>query len=203
MRTTRRRLLATAAASAALAGCLGDDGGGTEPTTTATDTLTETTAAGTTESDGSGDPTVQVRSHPDYGDILVGSDDETLYMFDQDEQGADASACSGSCADSWPPLTVADEPAAGDDVAAELSTFDRADGSTQVAANGWPLYYYASDAEPGDAAGQAVGDVWWVLAPDGVPIKPDDGADETPTAGDETPTQTTDGDGYYRVGRPA
>jgi hypothetical protein len=30
--------------------------------------------------------------------------------------------------DNWPPLTVEDDPVAGDDVAAELTTFERDDG---------------------------------------------------------------------------
>jgi len=58
----------------------------------------------------------------------------------------------------------------GDGVSAELTTFEREDGSTQVAADGWPLYYFAPDEAPGDAKGQGVNDVWWVLAPDGTPV---------------------------------
>ena len=150
-----------------------------EPTPTATETTerTETTAnetatgtaAGTTADGG---PTVQVRSHPDLGEILVGPDGMTLYMFDQDTQGEGASTCYDSCAGTWPPL-IAGSPTSGEGVAAELATFDRETGDAQVAAAGWPLYYYAPDESPGDATGQGVGDVWWVLAPDGTPIRPD------------------------------
>ncbi|MFD1644520.1 COG4315 family predicted lipoprotein [Haloarchaeobius litoreus] len=188
MARTRRTLLGAVAGTFAVAGCLGDggDGGGgattqpattqpatTQPATTAqTTTAPETTAAETTAMDGGGDATVQVRSHPDLGDILVDSEGLTLYMFDSDEQGSGASTCSGGCADAWPPLTVDGDPTAGDGVSAELTTFEREDGSTQVAANGWPLYYYASDTAPGDATGQAANDVWWVLAPDGSPVRP-------------------------------
>jgi len=114
---------------------------------------------------------VTVSSHDEYGDILVGSDGLTLYMFDQDEQGAGESACGGGCADSWPPLTVDGDAAAGDGVSADLTTFERGDGSTQVAANGWPLYYWVNDEEPGDTDGQGVNDVWWVLDADGTPIR--------------------------------
>jgi len=38
-----------------------------------------------------------------------------------------------------------------------------------MSAGGWPLYYYASDGEPGDTTGQGGNDVWWVLGPDGTP----------------------------------
>ncbi|WP_137285568.1 plastocyanin [Halorussus salinisoli] len=115
--------------------------------------------------------TVQVREHSEHGSILVGPDEMTLYMFDNDTQGAGESSCSGSCAEAWPALTVEGEPTAGEQVEAELTTFEREDGSTQVAANGWPLYYFARDEEPGDANGQGVNDAWWVLGSDGTPIK--------------------------------
>ncbi|MEX2619315.1 MAG: hypothetical protein WD250_03765 [Egibacteraceae bacterium] len=44
-------------------------------------------------------------------------------------------------------------------------------GSTQVTYDDWPLYHYADDSEPGDTAGQGVGDVWWLLAPAGEPVR--------------------------------
>jgi len=178
MTPTRRRFLgaATATTAVGLAGCLGGDGEA-DQTTTETDapetTTTAETAATTTEmaeDDGSG-ATVRVASHPDYGEVLVDGEGMTLYMFDSDERGAGASTCSGGCLEAWPPLTSDGEPGAGDAVTADLTTFDRGDGTTQVAANGWPLYYFASDESAGDASGQGVSDVWWVLGPDGEPIR--------------------------------
>jgi predicted lipoprotein with Yx(FWY)xxD motif len=191
-----------AAASIGLAGCIGDDGGDGadgEPTRTETETATATTTEDqetTTTSDSqtetgsevqttmaSGDgPTVAVRSHPDLGDVLVGPDGLTLYMFDQDTEGEAASSCSGGCADIWPPLTVDGSASAGDAVTAPLETFEREDGSTQVMAGGWPLYYYASDSEPGDVTGHGSNDVWWVLDPDGEPVR--SSGSGTTTSGD-------------------
>jgi len=133
------------------------------------------------------DATVGVRDHPELGETLVGPDGRTLYMFDRDTQGDGASSCSGDCAGAWPPLTVDGEPTASEGVGADLTTFEREDGSTQVAAAGWPLYYFADDEEPGDANGQGAGDVWWVLSPDGTPKRPE----PTPT---RSPTSTS-GDG--------
>ncbi|QKY21724.1 hypothetical protein B4589_008040 [Halolamina sp. CBA1230] len=149
---------------------------GTETETDGTDT--ETTTDGTTGA------TVQVSTHPDLGELLVDSEGMTLYMFDQDAQGAGESSCTGGCAGNWPPLTVDGDPEASDDVTAELSTFEREDGETQVAANGWPLYTFATDEEPGDANGQGANDVWWVLGPDGSPIR---------SGGTATPTETPSG----------
>lgn len=58
--------------------------------------------------------------------------------------------------------------------AAELGTTKRTDGTTEVAYNGHPLYYYAGDAKPGDTTGQGL-DLyraeWNVLSPAGEKIE--------------------------------
>lgn len=120
---------------------------------------------------------VQVIEHETYGEILAGPDGRTLYMFDSDDQGAGESTCYEGCAENWPPLTVEGEAMAGENVTGELTTFERDDGTMQVAVGGWPLYYFASDESEGDTEGQGVNDVWWVLDPDGMPIRgePDTG----------------------------
>lgn len=156
MQLTRRTVLLSAAAAGALAGCTDsddapDDGG----------------------SGGGSGPTLRVRSHADHGDVLVGPDGLTLYAFDQDTQGAAASSCHDGCAESWPPLTVDGEPTPAEGVSADVTTFDREGGDAQVAAGGWPLYHFAGDDAPGDANGQGVNDAWWVVAPDGTPVRPD------------------------------
>ena len=52
-----------------------------------------------------------------------------------------------------------------------LATITRADGTTQLAINGQPLYTYAGDAAPGDTQGQGSNQVWWVVGADGTAIK--------------------------------
>jgi predicted lipoprotein with Yx(FWY)xxD motif len=111
-------------------------------------------------------PTVQV-SATGLGDILTDADGNTLYLFTPDQQGP--SVCNDACATAWPPLEG--EPSAGDGIdAALLATAARDDGTTQATYNGWPLYYYAADAAPGDTNGQAVNDIWWVISPTGEAI---------------------------------
>lgn len=178
---TRRAFLAAAAATG-LAGCLGAGAGG-ESTATATDTPARTDTPEATPTPTADGATVQVATHPEYGEILVDSEGLTLYLFEQDTEGAGSSTCSGGCAQAWPPLVVSGEPTAGEGVEAALSTFERESGETQVAAAGWPLYYYAGDEEPGDATGQGLNDVWWVLAPDGSAVTP---SAESPTATDSS-----------------
>lgn len=184
MNPTRRAVLGVVGMSVTgLAGCT--DGGSAETTT---QPATETT---TQPADDPAVVTVQVRDHDEHGEILVDGDGMTLYMFDNDTQGARASACSGGCTVSWPPLTPAEGVAVGDGVTAATETFERDDGAMHVAAEGWPLYYFNQDENPGDAGGQGANDVWWVLGPDGTPQRTISGTDDS---SDDDSGDSADGD---------
>ena len=99
------------------------------------------------------------------GAYLTGKDGRTLYTFKPDS--SNTSTCTGGCAGSWPPFVVddGDTLTAGAGVSGKLTTFARPDGSMQVAYNGAPLYYFASDAKAGDTNGQGAGGKWFVAAP--------------------------------------
>jgi len=105
------------------------------------------------------------------GAILVDGKGMTLYMYTKDS--ANTSNCYDKCAKAWPPLvTSSGSPAAAAGLdASKFGTTMRTDGTTQVTYNGWPLYYFAKDHQPGDVTGQGVGSVWYVLSPSGDPIK--------------------------------
>ena len=106
----------------------------------------------------------------DLGQIVVDAEGKTLYVFLADE-GSD-STCYDDCEAAWPPLTVDGDPAAGEGIdAALLGTTEREDGSTQVTLDGHPLYYFASDETADDTNGQGVGDVWFVVSPEGEAIQ--------------------------------
>ena len=168
--STRRRLTAVAVLALALAACGEEEA----PDTAADEAEDEDVDA--TDDAGGDDTTVAVGS-TDLGEVLVDGDGMTLYLFDPDEQGE--STCYDDCADAWPPL-IDEDPVAGDGVdEALLGTTERDDGSLQVTYDGWPVYLWASDQEPGDATGQGVQDDWWVIDADGTPIRDtDDAADE-------------------------
>jgi predicted lipoprotein with Yx(FWY)xxD motif len=51
-----------------------------------------------------------------------------------------------------------------------VGTTTRTDGTKQLTLGGLPLYLFAKDSKAGDAKGQAVGGVWWVVGPDGKKI---------------------------------
>ena len=109
--------------------------------------------------------TVNVATDATLGKFLTGEDGKTLYVFKKD--AASTSNCTGGCAQAWPPFELegSETVAAGDGVGGSLTTFARADGSMQVAYNGAPLYYYATDQKAGDVTGQGVGGVWFVAQP--------------------------------------
>jgi predicted lipoprotein with Yx(FWY)xxD motif len=93
---------------------------------------------------------------------LVDARGFTLYTFANDTAGSGTSACTGGCATAWPALTATGEPTAGEGVSGELGTITREDGTTQVTYDGLPLYFFASDAAPGDTNGASIPN--WALA---------------------------------------
>ncbi|MEX2425055.1 MAG: hypothetical protein WD990_13860 [Acidimicrobiia bacterium] len=97
------------------------------------------------------------------GPTLVDANGLTLYGFTQDS--ATTSACSGSCAENWPPVPGDATVSAGLD-AGLVSTITRDDGTTQLVFGDWPLYRFAGDASPGDVNGQGINEVWYVIGPD-------------------------------------
>jgi predicted lipoprotein with Yx(FWY)xxD motif len=67
---------------------------------------------------------------------------------------------------------VESDPTAGAGIdAALLGTTEREDGSLQVTLDGHPLYYFAADQTADDLNGQGVGDVWYVVSPQGAAIQ--------------------------------
>ena len=138
---------------------------------------------------GTGSGTIAVESS-DLGDILVDGEGMTLYVFDNDTD--ENSTCYDDCEANWPPLTG--EVTAGDGADESLlGTSEREDGTTQVTYAGKPLYYFAGDQAAGDTNGQAVGDIWWVVGPDGEAIKSAAGGGG---ASDDSASGNDDGGGY-------
>jgi predicted lipoprotein with Yx(FWY)xxD motif len=91
--------------------------------------------------------------------VLTNAKGLTLYSFAPDT--AAKSACYGSCAAYWPPVTGA--PSAGPGVTGRLGTITRTDGSTQATYDGHPLYTYIGDSAPGQASGNKLnlnGGLW-------------------------------------------
>ena len=161
MRSTRTILSALAVLTLLAAACSNGD-------STSTSSSTSSAAGGGTDTPSSpaaSDATIAT-AETDLGTVLVDADGFTLYLFEQDTDGT--STCTGDCAVNWPAATVEGDPVAGDGVDASLiGTTEGTDGSTQITYDGHPLYRFAGDAAAGTLNGQGVGDVWYVVSPDG------------------------------------
>ncbi len=104
------------------------------------------------------------------GIVLVTSSGMTLYA-DLKDTGS-VRSCTASCQTLWPPLiaegTVTAEGSAN---ASLLGTLTLPDGKLQVTYAGHPLYTFVHDTAPGDVNGEGVLGIWFVLGPDGSPVK--------------------------------
>lgn len=174
-----RMALGAVATLALLVAACGQTGGGATPATTQAPVSSPAGGAGVAT-------TVDIAQDAKLGDYLTGTDGKTLYLFTRDTPGV--STCTDACAANWPPFTVGAggsvEPGGG--VTGKLGVLKRADGSTQVTYNDRPLYYFGGDSAAGDANGQGLNDVWFVVSPAGEP----GGAEGSPA-----PAPTSDG-GY-------
>jgi predicted lipoprotein with Yx(FWY)xxD motif len=81
--------------------------------------------------------------------LLTDSKGLTLYWFAPDT--STKSACYGSCAAYWPPVTGT--PSAGAGVTGTLGVITRTDGTKQATYDGHPLYTYVGDSAPGTTSG--------------------------------------------------
>jgi predicted lipoprotein with Yx(FWY)xxD motif len=170
--------MALLAGAVLLAACNAQTGAG--PTNAPAATTGPTTAAP------AAGLTVEVRQHATLGSYVAGKGGMSLYIFKNDSGGT--SACTGSCATNWPPLTVSSpaDVTAGAGVQGAIGTMHRADGTIQVTLAGKPLYYFSGDAAAGDANGQGFKDLWHLASPSGDPV----GGAQATSLGAATPTPT-------------
>jgi predicted lipoprotein with Yx(FWY)xxD motif len=129
------------------------------------------------------DTTLQVRPSF-YGATLADGAGHSLYQFDHDRNGQPS--CEGACASVWRPYIALGQPTAKDgNIHAlddqQVDTVTRADGRQQVTYAGHPLYYFASDAAPGDgntpddirgAGLTQFGGKWSAVSASGAPVAP-------------------------------
>jgi predicted lipoprotein with Yx(FWY)xxD motif len=133
-------------------------------------TSSSTSAAGGGSST-TGASTVQVGTTTALGQVLTNSSGRTLYLFEQDS--GTTSACTGTCAATWPALTVTGQPTGASGVTASmLGTAMRADGTTQVTYNGHPLYVYSGDSASGQTNGEGISGVWFAIGATGNKVTP-------------------------------
>lgn len=144
----------------------GSSGGGlygSGASSTATSAPTATT--GSTSTGSAAVTTASVSVKGSMKTVLTDSKGMTLYYLTHDK--ANTSTCTGGCAGTWPPLlaTGSGTPTSATTLSGTLSAFDGANGH-QVEYNGHPLYTYAGDSAAGQANGEGIGGVWFVVTPD-------------------------------------
>ena len=96
--------------------------------------------------------------------VLTNAQGKTLYYFTPDT--TTTSACTGSCAQNWPPLlsTGSSTPTSATTLPGKLSAQTTANGN-QVEYNGHLLYTFAADSAPGQTNGEGVLGKWFVATP--------------------------------------
>jgi predicted lipoprotein with Yx(FWY)xxD motif len=185
MMTTRSRALSALMLTAALAACgdnaetsSGDGYGGAPasapeasslPTEYGSSAAPDTNETAVAPASAAGGAAVQLAESP-LGKILTDSEGYTLYLFTKDGDGG-VPTCEGGCAAAWPAAIADGEIVAGDGIDPSLVTTVDTPSGPQLKVGKWPLYRYASDAAPGETAGQGSGGVWYAVGADGKPIK--------------------------------
>jgi len=105
-------------------------------------------------------PTVKLST----GNYIVDGKGNTLYLYTKDLMGD--SKCIGGCLNNWPVFYQENITAASGLSSSDFGTIKRDDGQKQTTYKGWPLYYFSSDANPGDIKGEGVNKVWFIARPD-------------------------------------
>ena len=147
--------------------------GGTTTTgpTPSTPTSAPTTAATPTTASTFTVQTAQATVNGKTITILTDGQGRTLYYFTPDT--ASKTVCTGSCAQTWPPLlfTGTGKPTASTALPGELEVYANANGK-QVIYHDHPLYSYSGDSAAGQTKGEGLFGKWFVATPDLAKNKP-------------------------------
>jgi predicted lipoprotein with Yx(FWY)xxD motif len=151
-----------------IAGCGSASSSSSSSATTAASAAASATSSTTTAAPAAGGQQIGTAKGSG-GTYLTGANGRALYLWVADTSGK--SACSGACAQAWPPVETKGKPTAGAGVtASDLGTISRSDGSQQVTYKGHPLYYFIADKSAGAVKGQgsnSFGAKWWLVSPAG------------------------------------
>jgi len=129
--------------------------------------------------------TLAETNDPTLGTYLTGQNGMTLYVSTSDTP--DTSACTDTCATTWPPLTAATGATitGPSDATGAFATITRSDGTIQVTYNHMPLYYNSGDSAAGNTTGQALSGTWFVALASGSvgSASPSTGSAASPSTG--------------------
>ncbi len=115
------------------------------------------------------DATLTTRDSP-LGPHLVDGSGRTVYVFALDPPNE--RTCTDDCLSRWPVVSSDTDPDGAGAVEEDLlDTIEHDGDGHQVTYNEQPLYYYVEDQQVGDLEGQGRNGEWFVLDPQGVPIR--------------------------------
>lgn len=104
----------------------------------------------------------------DLDPVVLNAANRVVYVFDKDEKNK--SNCVDKCKDTWPPVELGKTPKvmwAGIN-RNDLGVIRRPDDhNLQLTLKGRPLYLFSGDKKAFDTNGEAVGNTWWAVTPDG------------------------------------
>jgi len=168
----RLKLASVIAAVVVIAACGSSSKTASKSSTTAsTSTSTSSESTTTTAAAASSGATLATATNSTIGQqILVDSSGRTVYLFMPDGSSKTTTVPAAIKAN-WPPVKSTATPTVGAGLDQSMIAADmQADGSDQVAYGGHLLYTFAGDKAAGDAKGQGLGGVWYVLSPAGTKI---------------------------------
>jgi predicted lipoprotein with Yx(FWY)xxD motif len=165
----RNRWLAASVLAAAAVVGLAACGSSSSSTPSGSTTSNPPAAAPTSTSSASSDMAAGLKTTAVNGRVvLTDAQGFVLYWYAPDT--ATSSACSGSCANAWPPLLGAPSLASGVALTGKLGTITRANGQVQATYEGHPLYLFKADTTPTMATGNDVSGIWWLMTGSGAKI---------------------------------
>ncbi len=186
LRTHRVRVAGLAIATIALAAC-----GSSAAKTSSSPTVPSTAPAGTSAP--TAKAVVATTQNAKLGAIVVDAEGRTLYTL---TNGGKPVACTGTCAQVWPPALLPSGVTSPGTNVAGLTTVAM-NGGQQIAINGDPLYRFSADTKPGDTNGQGItsfGGTWHAAT-----TSAGSGSAATPSATQAAPptTSSSSGGGGY------
>ena len=143
---------------------------GTTRSSSASTSSSSTSASSSAAASGS---TLATASNAKVGKtILVDSKGMTVYVYGPDGTNTTSQVSAGLKA-AWPPLTATSATVGAGLDASKIKLEPQPDGTMQVSYNGHLLYNFSNDKAPGDATGQGLGGIWYVLSTDGEKVDSD------------------------------
>ncbi len=141
----------------------GGSSGSSSTSTPATTTTTPGQAAGQPTSGAipSKGSTVLIVQKSALGYVLALANGHVVYTYAKDTKGG-SSACTGTCASAWPPVTGIGVASAASTGLGTFGTVTDASGAKQVTYNGMPLYTFKGE-KPLATGGNGVGGMWHVI----------------------------------------